>query len=122
MKKLNLFELTLNSVFLSIITVGSAFAQTYEVPPSDSTSLSTPYISDEAMERCVILYNGAKWLAEEIENTQVDQYSQASVDAYNKKIAGHASMIDAFNGDCAGKQSESAYKAAQELNKKSKSR
>lgn len=122
MKRFNFFVLTLNTIFLSIIAVSSVLAQTYEVPPSDRTSSSTPYISDEAMERCVVLYNEAKWLAEEIENTQVDQYSQTSVDAYNKKITGHASMIDAFNRDCAGKQSESAYKAAQELNKKSKSR
>ena len=122
MKRLNFFEFTLNAIFLSIITIAGAFAQTYEVPPSDRTSSSTPYISDEAMERCVVLWNKAKWLGEEIDSIQVDQYSQASVDAYNKKITSHSTMTDTFNRDCAGKQSESAYKAAQELNKKSKSR
>lgn len=121
MKTLNLMNFTLNIVFLSIVNTAYSFAQTqtYEVPPSDKTSLSVPYISDAAMEQCVVLWNKAKWLSEEIESTQVDQYSQTSVDAYNKKINRHASMIDAFNRNCAGKQSESAYKAAKELNERS---
>ena len=68
------------------------------------------------MERCVVLWNEAKWLGDEIDSTQVDQYSQASVDAYNEKVTDHTRMTNTFNRDCAGKQSESAYKAAQELN------
>ncbi len=122
MKRLNLFKFTLNALFLSAIAIAGAFAQTYEVPPSDRTSSSTPYISDEAMERCVVLWNETKWLGEEIDNIQVNQYSEASVDAYNNKVTRHTNMTNAFNRDCAGKQSESAYKAAQELNKKSKRR
>jgi hypothetical protein len=95
---------------------GAAAQQQYEVPPSNSTTSDVPYISDEAMKQCVVLYNEAKWLDEEINSTQVDQHSQESVDAYNDKVSRHTSMIDAFNRDCAGKQSESAWRAAQELN------
>jgi hypothetical protein len=99
------------------LLASGAFGQTYEVPPSGSTSSSVPYISDYAMEQCVVLYYKAKWLNEELEKTQVNQYSQASVDAYNNKVTSHATMLSTFNSDCAGKQSESAYKATQELNK-----
>ena len=101
------------------LLASSALGQTYEVPPSTISSSSVPYISDYAMEQCVILYNKAKWRAKEIERTQVNQYSQASVDAYNNKVSSHARMLSIFNSDCAGKQSESAYRAAQELNKRS---
>ncbi len=69
------------------------------------------------MEQCVILYNEVKWLGEELQKTTVDQYSQASVDTYNNKVSKHSEMTNRFNSDCAGKQSESAYRAAQELNK-----
>lgn len=105
-------------VLFAFLNAGNSFAQNYEIPPSDTTYSNVPYISDEAMEKCVILYNQAKWLAEEINATQVDRYSQVSVDAYNQKISRHSQMTTAFNRDCAGKQSESAYRAAQELNKK----
>ena len=103
---------------LLFVTVGIALAETYEIPPSSSTALNVPYISDEAMIKCVKLYNEAKWLSENIQNTTVNEYSQESIDAYNKKITSHSNMIKIFNRDCAGKQSESAYRAAQELNKK----
>lgn len=106
------------AVSIPILLVSNAFGQKYEVPPSDVTSSYVPYISDSAMEQCVILYNKAKWLSDEIEKMQVDNYSQASVDAYNKEVSTHTSMLVTFNKDCAGKQSESAYKAAQQLNKK----
>lgn len=118
--EMKMFKFSFNTVLLSIITTISALSQTYEVPPTSSTSLHVPYISDEAMEQCVILYNKAKWLANEIESGYVNQYSQASVNAYNEKITRHASMINSFNQNCAGKQSESAYRAAQELNRRSK--
>lgn len=88
----------------------------YEIPPSTTTSANVPYISDAAMEQCVKLYNEAKWLAETIQKSTVDQYSQASVDSYNAKVSQHSEMIDYFNNNCAGKQSESAYRAAQKLN------
>jgi len=90
----------------------------YEAPPSSSTTLNIPYISDEAMIECVKLYNEAKWLNEDIKTTIVNEYSQQSIDAYNKKITHHFNMTQKFNRDCAGRQSESAYKAAKELNKK----
>lgn len=117
---MKIFKFSFNAILLAIISTVSALAQTYEVPPSSSTSSYVPYISDEAMEQCVILYNKAKWMANEIESAYVNQYSQASVNAYNDKITKHASMIDSFNRNCAGKQSESAYRAAQELNKRSR--
>jgi len=104
-------------ISILVMTVTSLFARQYEAPPSSSTSSrSVPYISDEAMEQCVKLYNEAKWLNEEIDNTYVNQYSQESVDTYNRKVNKHSNMINIFNRDCAGKQSYSAWKAAQRLN------
>ncbi len=103
-------------VALSAISAALAQEQEYEVPPSDSTSSSAPVISDDAMKECVRIYNEAKWLADEIDGAEVDQYSEVAVNAHNDKVARHTSMTDAFNRDCAGKQSESAYRAAQELN------
>lgn len=93
-----------------------AFAENYVVPPSSSTASSVPVISDAAMESCVKLYNEAKWLADELTQTQVNEYSSASVAAYNAKVEQHSAMTNEFNFGCAGKQSESAYKAAQKLN------
>ncbi len=104
------------SIAMSAVSAASAQEQEYEVPPSDSTSSGAPYISDEAMKECVRIYNEAKWLADEIDGGEVDQYSEVSVNAHNDKVARHTSMTEAFNRDCAGKQSESAYRAAQELN------
>jgi len=103
--------------FFIISTSLSLFAQTYEIPPSSRTSGHVPYISDEAMEKCVKLYNEAKWLSDEITTLNVDRYSQASVDSYNNKVSKHSKLTSYFNSNCAGKQSESAYKAAQKLNK-----
>ena len=91
-------------------------AANYEVPPSTSTSGNVPYISDHAMEQCVKLYNNSKWLNEEISGIAVDRYSQKSVDRYNNKLQQYTDMVASFNQSCAGKQSESAYKAAQKLN------
>ncbi len=108
------------AIFLSVVAIASALSQTYEVPPSSSTRSHVPYISDIAMEQCVISYNKSKWLANDIENSYVDQYSQSSVNAHNQKITTHSNMIEYFNKNCAGKQSESAYRAAQELNKRKK--
>ena len=94
-------------------------ARQYEAPPSSSTYGSVPVISDEAMEYCVKIYNEAKWLGEAMQSQYVDQYSQASVDAYNAKVNKHGEMVNYFNNHCAGKQSRSAYEAAQRLNKNS---
>jgi len=103
---------------VSVLISQSLFANQYQVPPSSSTLGSVPVISDAAMEECVKLYNKAKWLMEDIDRTQVNNYSQSSVNSYNKKVSRHTSMIKRFNRDCAGKQSYSAYKAAQRLNNK----
>lgn len=94
----------------------SLYAIQYQTPPSNSTSRSTPVISDAAMEECVKLYNQAKWLMDDIENTQVNNYSQSSVNSYNKKVNHHGNLIKSFNKDCAGKQSYSAHQAAKRLN------
>ena len=88
----------------------------YEIPPISSTSADVPYISDEETERCVEIYNKANWLEEEIQEIQVDSYSQESVDAYNSKIKELSKKSNYFNKYCAGKQSESAYRATQKLN------
>ena len=102
---------------LSFFTiVANAQTRIYEAPPSSSTRGHVPWIPDSQMEQCVKLYNEAKWLGEEIDSTVVNQYSHASVDNYNLKVEHHSKMIDSFNQYCAGKQSESAYKAAQKLN------
>lgn len=90
----------------------------YTMPPSSSTSGYVPVISDAEMERCVEVYNQAKWLGEELEQTVVNQYSSYEVNAYNQKVSQHSQMTDWFNQYCAGKQSYSACKAAQELNRK----
>jgi len=103
-------------IIVSILMSHSLFANQYQVPPTSSTRGSVPVISDAAMEECVKLYNKAKWLMEEIDRTQVNSYSQSSVNSYNTKVKHHASMTKSFNRDCAGKQSYSAYKAAQKLN------
>ncbi len=92
------------------------FAKQYEVPPSHATSSHVPVISDEAMEVCVKLYNETEWLFKEINNMPVDSYSQTSVNNYNKKVNDVSNMQNRFNSECAGKQSESACKAAKKLN------
>ena len=101
---------------LAVCTGANTSAKTYDVPPSSTTSINVPYISDEAMEECVKLYNEAKWLGEDIAATNVNQYNHASVDAYNARVSRHSEMISSFNEDCAGKQSESAFRAAKKLN------
>jgi len=109
---------TICVIVLSVVFAANySAAKKYEVPPSVSTSTHVPYIPDEAMEECVVLYNETKWLGDEISATQVDRYSQAAVNAYNERLSRFNRMTDFFNRDCAGKQSESAYKAALELNK-----
>lgn len=105
------------TLLMGIFCVGSnAFSKDYQIPPSNTTHANVPWISDAAMEQCVKIYNEAKWLSEEIDRTIVNQYSQSSVDSYNSKVNRHSTMIRNFNSGCAGKQSESAYRAAQKLN------
>ena len=89
----------------------------YVMPPVSSTSGYVPVISDEKMEQCVKLYNESEWLYKKINGTFVDRYSQASVDNYNQMVGRHTRMINEFNSECSGKQSHSACKAAQKLNK-----
>lgn len=103
--------LVLTSFFITL----NAISLTYEIPPSIAASYA-PYISDSAMEQCVRLYSKSKWLMDEIDQIQVNQYNQLSVDNYNSKVSRHSKMINSFNKDCAGKQSESAYRAAKKLN------
>ncbi len=90
-------------------------AETYLVPPSSSGSYAA-VISDAAMQQCVILYTKLKRLEDKINSTRVDNYNQASVDNYNSMVSRVSSMSDSFNSSCAGKQSASAYAAAQRLN------
>jgi hypothetical protein len=103
---------------MTLICSSQAYSQTYEIPPSSSTLGHVPYISDKDMKRCVEIYNEANWLADRLKETTVNQYSQTSVDSYNSKVDQQSRMINYFNDSCAGKQSESAYRAAQELNKR----
>ena len=105
-------------ILILIASVQILFAYNYEAPPSKSTSGSVPVISDESMEICVKNYNKAKWLKKELDTTYVDKYSQESVNNYNNKVRKHSDMIRNFNRDCAGKQSYSAHKTAQKLNRR----
>ncbi len=106
------------TLLLNIITISSVFAEkrNYEIPPSKTTSSSAPYISDTAMEQCVRLYNEIRWLAEDIQHSQVNRNSLSSINAYNQLIDQYSRMVEQFNIDCAGRQSESAHQAAQKLN------
>jgi formyltetrahydrofolate synthetase len=91
--------------------------QRFVAPPTSTTAENVPTISDEAMEQCVRIYNEAKWIRDKINKTVVDNYSQNSVDAYNKMVYEHREKQVLFNSQCAGKRSYSACKAAQKLNK-----
>ena len=106
-------KIILGVLFVSFLV----YARTYEVPPTSSTRGSVPVISDKKMEECVKLYNKAKWLGDEINSMYVNQYDNNSVNNYNNKVRRHSAMIRKFNAECAGKQSYSAWKAAQKLNK-----
>ena len=105
---------------VGLLVCTSIFSQEYVVPPSDSTRSHVPVISDATMEKCVKLYNEAKWLGEKLNKIVVDSYSQESVDNYNKEIKAHSTMTATFNKECAGKQSQSAYDAAKKLNQQSR--
>lgn len=105
-------------ISFALFSTNNLLAADYETPPTISTSSNVPYIADAAMEECVKLYNEAKWLGESINKISVNQYNQGSVDDYNNKINQHSRMTRSFNNDCAGKQSESAYRAAKKLNKR----
>ncbi|MFW9325234.1 hypothetical protein [Glaesserella parasuis] len=112
-------KLTFFTACSLLAVAGFAVAnQYYTAPPTSSTHGYVPVISDTEMEQCVEVYNQAKWLGEELKNTYVDRYSQASVNSYNSKVAQHQQMTDWFNQNCAGKQSRSACEAARELNRK----
>ena len=91
--------------------------QSYVVPPSSSTRGHVPVISDEQMEECVKVYNESKWLTQDLGRTRVNQYSQAEVNAYNRKVNEVNSKTEWFNANCAGRQSRSACEAAQKLNR-----
>ena len=93
------------------------YSRTYEIPPTSSTRGSVPVISDKKMEECVKLYNQGNWLSEEINGININQYDSNSVNNYNDKVRQQRVMTKKFNAECAGKQSYSAWKAAQKLNK-----
>ena len=116
---MNRYKLTIIFLICSLM-MANASARGYVVPPSKTTYTSVPVISDAEMEQCVILYNEAEWLRDEIDKTVVDQYSERSVASYNNKVATFNRMNSSFNSKCAGKQSQSAYEAAQRLNDKTR--
>lgn len=91
-------------------------AQNFVAPPTSTTTSYVPTISDEAMEECVKIYNEAKWIGEKLDATVVDNYSEDSVNAYNKMVTQHQQRQNKFNAQCAGKRSYSACKAVQKLN------
>lgn len=104
-------------ILLSILLFNiSLLANEYVTPPTTSTRASVPVISDAEMEKCVKIYNEAKWLGDKLNSSYVNQYDSAAVNNYNSQVQKHSQMINYFNQNCAGKQSYSAWKAAQKLN------
>ena len=90
-------------LFMTLALTCTLNAREYIAPPSSSTRGSVPVISDEAMEKCVKIYNEAKWLREEINDTYVNQYDNTSVNNYNQKVNKVKRMTNYFNQNCAGK-------------------
>ena len=82
----------------------------YEIPPSAQTYGNAPVIS-------VKIYNKALAIERALNSTFVNRYSSEEVNLYNQNVRMHSQLIDWFNANCAGKQSYSACKAAQELNR-----
>ncbi len=109
-------DYSLSILLILSISFTQMFSQKYEVPPDIRGNGIV--ISDAAMEECVKLYNETKWLNEEIDRTVVDQYNSYSVNEYNDKVNKANMMSKRFNRDCAGRQSQSAYEAAQKLNRR----
>lgn len=105
----------LTALFLPFSVIASD-TKRYVIPPTSSTTADVPTISDEAMEKCIKIYNEAKWISEKLNRTSVDSYNEKSVKSYNKMVSQHRKKQDTFNHQCAGKQSYSACKAAQKLN------
>ena len=90
----------------------------YEIPPSTQTQGYAPVISDEAMQECVKIYNEALAIEKALSSARVNEHSSYEVNLYNESIRAYSQLIDRFNANCAGKQSYSACKAVQELNRK----
>lgn len=111
-----------NNLFISlclmtVLTDNCLSDQVFTVPPSDSSYGYAPVISDKMMQKCVEVYNKAKWLNEELSATQHSLNSNKAVKDFNKKVNEVNSLSNWFNQNCAGKQSRSACEAANKLNK-----
>lgn len=102
---------------LLLSSVSGVTQQEYKMPPSQRTIGSVSVISDKKMEECVKLFNEANWLAQKLDVTIVNSYSESEVSAYNTNVMKYETMIDRFNSECAGKQSRSACEATQKLNR-----
>ena len=89
----------------------------YEIPPSAQTYGNAPVISDAMMQECVKIYNKALAIERTLNPNLVNRYSNHEVNLYNQNVRMHSQLIDWFNANCADKQSYSACKAAQELNR-----
>lgn len=112
-----MYKKLLMSIFLYSISAIS-IANQYIMPPTTGTNGYVPVMSDQQTEQCVEIYNKANWLKDTINQTYVNQYSSEEVNQYNNNIIQLNQWTSWFNQNCAGKQSYSACKAAQELNKK----
>lgn len=91
--------------------------RSYVMPPTQATTGSAPVISDAEMQKCVEMYNQANWLDQELAQMQVDLTSESSVNTYNTKVNQVNALTRLFNAKCAGKQSESACREANRLNR-----
>ena len=69
------------------------------------------------MKECVKIYNKALAIERALNSTFVNRYSSEEVNLYNQNVRMYSQLIDWFNANCAGKQSYSACKVAQELNR-----
>lgn len=107
-------------IFLAFILQNPIYtiARSYEMPPTVTTLGNVPIISDEQMKICVETYNKTEWLKDDLSRRYVNQYDSYAVEQYNQDVKEVNQLANWFNLNCAGKQSYSACKAANELNRK----
>lgn len=110
-------KLLISLCLMTILTGNCLSDQVYTTPPSARSYGHVPVISDEMMQKCVEVYNQAKWLKDELSAKQYSLNSNEAVQDYNNKVNEVNSLSNWFNQNCAGKQSRSACEAANKLNK-----
>lgn len=90
-------------------------ANEYLMPPTSQSFGYVPVISDEMMKKCIKVYNQKRWLEDSLSAPNL--YSEYEVNNYNIKVQKIENLTNWFNINCAGKQSQSACKMTNELNR-----